>query len=188
MVQNYHLLQRGVLKNYFQESTMKSMLSNLQLITFESSFIVRTFFFIIFGLSISLFSLLNMKVFFISVGVIVLIYLIRAIFLLIIMPSAIMPKLFIAPRGLVTILLFFAIPEKLRIMAFDQGILLYVILISSIAMAFILMFFQKNDNNKQERKDDDIKFEIIKPSTNDGAGVFKDIKTPFKNTGRVSPE
>lgn len=52
------------------------------------------------------------------------------------------PLLYIAPRGLITILLFFQIQGAYRQFAqpqFDQGILLVIILVSSIIMTIALV-------------------------------------------------
>ena len=59
-------------------------------------------------------------------------------------------ELFLAPRGLVTILLFFAIPSELSLGNQFQGILLFVILISCIIMTFSLISY-KNKISKLER-------------------------------------
>ena len=71
--------------------------------------------------------------------------------------SNISPELFLAPRGLITILLFYAIPTSIikDYPEFD-GILLFVILFSCLIMTWSLM----NDKKKKERlKEED--FEII---------------------------
>ena len=49
------------------------------------------------------------------------------------------PQLWIAPRGLITVLLFYTIPVHYNIGEFDQGILLYAILITSLVMTFALI-------------------------------------------------
>jgi hypothetical protein len=49
-----------------------------------------------------------------------------------------------APRGLITILLFFSIPETLAVAEFNEGILLLVILTSSITMAVSMIRYRKN--------------------------------------------
>jgi hypothetical protein len=41
-----------------------------------------------------------------------------------------------APRGLITILLFYSIPAELQLPGFDRGLLLYVILASNLYMAW----------------------------------------------------
>ena len=51
-------------------------------------------------------------------------------------------ELFLAPRGLVTILLFFAIPSELSLGSQFQGVLLFVILISCIIMTLSLISYK----------------------------------------------
>ena len=109
------------------------------LITLETAFVVRTFFFVVFGMTINLGSLINLNVFLISLLVILILYIARFIFLKLFVRKDFIPELWIAPRGLITILLFFAIPEEYQVEAFDSGILLYVIIISSLIMTFALI-------------------------------------------------
>jgi len=109
------------------------------LITLETAFVVRTFFFVIFGMTIVLSSLVNMNVAIISILILLALYVVRFIFLKLFVKDGILPELFIAPRGLITILLFFAIPVAHQVEAFDSGILLYVILVSSLIMTFSLI-------------------------------------------------
>ena len=54
-----------------------------------------------------------------------------------------MIQLFLAPRGLVTVLLFFAIPEALSIGKEFQGVLLFVILASCLIMTWSLISYKK---------------------------------------------
>ena len=51
------------------------------------------------------------------------------------------PELFIAPRGLITILLYFSIQKSngFTIPAFDTGLLLYPVLITSLIMTIGLL-------------------------------------------------
>ncbi|MEM9548668.1 MAG: cation:proton antiporter [Bacteroidota bacterium] len=110
-----------------------------QLITSETAFVLRTFFFVVFGMAINLSSLLSFKVFMISVAVLVAIYLSRYVILKVLLKDGIMPELTLAPRGLLTILLLYSIPATLAVPGFDQGIFLYVILITSLIMTFGLI-------------------------------------------------
>lgn len=48
--------------------------------------------------------------------------------------KSILPELFLAPRGLITVLLFFAIPPVFVQESFSSGILLYTILITGVIM------------------------------------------------------
>ena len=71
------------------------------------------------------------------------IYLIRTIVLLAVAGKNIIPQLFLAPRGLITILLFFAIPENLSSTSDLEGVLLFVILLSCVVMSWALIEHKK---------------------------------------------
>lgn len=123
------------------------------LITLETAFVVRTFFFVVFGLTISLSSLFNVNVLLIALAVLAVLYIVRLLFLKIFLGDEVVPELYIAPRGLITVLLFYAIPQRVKdqviVVAegvtekigdvFDPGILLYVIIISSLIMTWALI-------------------------------------------------
>ncbi len=131
-----------VFKNYFlDESTdpIEKIEKEFHLITMETAFVVRTFFFVVFGMTINLASLVDFNVFLISAIVLAILYLVRFLFLKLFIRDSITPELWIAPRGLITILLFFAIPHDFEQEGFDSGILLYVIIISSLIMTFGLV-------------------------------------------------
>lgn len=131
-----------VFKNDFanpDEDPIEKIEKEFHLITMETAFVVRTFFFVIFGMTIDLSSLVNMDVFVISACILGILYLVRFIFLKILLKDGIIPELWIAPRGLITILLFFAIPSAYATSDFNSGVLLYVIIISSVIMTFALI-------------------------------------------------
>ena len=50
------------------------------------------------------------------------------------------PRLCIAPRGLITVLLFYAIPVEAQVATFDQGILLFFIIGTSLIMKFAMIY------------------------------------------------
>ena len=50
-----------------------------------------------------------------------------------------MPHLFIAPRGLITVLLFYAIPKEAQVATFESGILLFVIIGTSLIMTWAMI-------------------------------------------------
>jgi hypothetical protein len=68
-----------------------------------------------------------------------------------------LPELFLAPRGLLTILLFFTIPEGLIDSDVNfEGVFLYVIIICSIIMALILVNEKKKEGiDKSEDLEED---------------------------------
>lgn len=139
VLNNYKLFFRGKLTQWIHVPSLKGILHNFHLVTIETAFVVRTFFFVIFGITIELNSLLNMEVLVVSIVIIMMLFGVRAVFLWVLKQRDLTPEIFIAPRGLITILLFFAIPAAVEYEGFNSGILLYAILITSIVMALALI-------------------------------------------------
>lgn len=145
ILNNTKLFFKGRLASWVQPESVQRILHEFHLITIETAFVVRTFFFVVFGATIALASLFNIVVFLESVTILAVIFLLRWILLLALWKRPIKTELGIAPRGLITILLFFAIPEEFQIPEFDSGILLYVILVTSILMTWSLITNKKRD-------------------------------------------
>jgi cell volume regulation protein A len=158
MLNNYRVFFRGKLMRLLNKEKVESVLDDMKIITAETAFVVRTFFFIIFGWSVYLGSLLSFKVIGIGLVVLAVIYVVRALILFFFNGKDVFLELFLAPRGLVTILLFFAIPEKLSVGKDFQGILLFVILVSCLIMTWSLISYKNklseiNKSNEEEGGD-----------------------------------
>jgi len=143
MLSNRNIFFPGKLRKYLDESQMSSIFDNFKMITLESSFVVRTFFFVIFGFTIFLSSLINFEVWLVSILVLAVLYGIRFAWFRLVIRKNIYPDIWMAPRGLITILLFYSIPENLAVAEFNEGILLLVILVSSITMAVSMIRYRK---------------------------------------------
>ncbi|MEQ8625126.1 MAG: cation:proton antiporter [Vicingaceae bacterium] len=139
VLNNQKIFFRGFLKKWINPTKVKRVLEDFHLVTVESAFVVRTFFFVLFGVTITLSSLLNAEVALISLAVLAALYIIRLILVKVFIQKDIFPQVFLAPRGLITILLFFAIPDEFQNEVFDSGILLYTIIVSCIIMAVALV-------------------------------------------------
>jgi len=140
LIANMHLFFRGKLGKWLHLEKAKSIYDGLHVVTMETAFVVRTFFFVIFGITISLASLASLKVAMISGLIILSIYVIRWIILRVTIGTDLIPQLFIAPRGLITVLLFYAIDEKLQIATFEPGILLFIIIGTSLIMTGAMIY------------------------------------------------
>jgi Kef-type K+ transport system membrane component KefB len=143
ILNNYTVFFGGDFKKFIDLKKVAGVLEDMKIITAESAFVVRTFFFIIFGWSVYLGTLLNLKVVGIGLIMIVLIYLIRGVVLFVFNGKNLFPEIFLAPRGLITILLFFAIPEHLVLGKEFHGILLFVIITSCLIMTWSMISFKK---------------------------------------------
>lgn len=156
VLNNSNVFFIGPLKGLSVGEKLKSSLHELHVITLETAFVLRTFFFVVFGVTISIASLFDYRYGLLSILIVAILFLIRWLMLRIFSGKDISPQLWIAPRGLITVLLFFSIPngwvdvdgEMLNeytplydctIPFFDQGILLYTILLTSIIMTISLI-------------------------------------------------
>jgi Kef-type K+ transport system membrane component KefB len=140
MLNNNKFFFRGRLARVLHLEKMSSVTAELKLLTAESAFLIRTFFFILFGYAMNINSLVTPDVVITGSAIIGCILFARFIFLLFISRTHLIPELFIAPRGLVTVVLFSAIPAHFISPAFSDGILYFVIIVSSLIMMLGLMF------------------------------------------------
>ncbi|MEK6152068.1 cation:proton antiporter [Flavobacteriaceae bacterium 3-367] len=136
VIANMKLFFAGKLSVFLDTKKAEQIYHELHIVTLETAFVVRTFFFVIFGLTIAIASLWSISVALISLLIILSIYAIRFAVLRTFIGSDIFPQLFIAPRGLITVLLFYAIPQEAQVATFEPGILLFVIIATSLIMTW----------------------------------------------------
>ncbi|MEW6087594.1 MAG: sodium:proton antiporter [bacterium] len=122
-------------KDHFLYSNYSNDLYQLSQFSAESAFLVRTFFFSLFGFTINIKELKELAVLIYGCLILFAIYTIRFIYLKFITKTDIIPELFIAPRGLISILLYFSIPDNFKIPVVNQGLLVLIVLITSLIMA-----------------------------------------------------
>ena len=144
VLNNTDIFFRGKLSKLFDKEKMKPILHDFHILTLESAFLIRTFFFVVFGLSISVASLYDIEVAINSLAIVAILYTVRYVFLRIFARKFLFPELFIAPRGLITVLLFFVLMkhDTINIPNFDTGLLLYPILITSMIMMIALISYR----------------------------------------------
>ncbi len=126
--------------------TLKTEVSRFKEIVMEGAFLIRTLFFLLFGYLIETEEILNAETFIWAIGIVGGIFGIRLIILLI-TRLPITPLLFIAPRGLITILLFFSIAPTQMMPLVNKSLIIQVIILTSIIMMLGLMA------NKREKKE-----------------------------------
>ena len=112
ILNNIKLFFRGPLAKLVKEEEIKPVFHEFHIITLESAFVLRTFFFVMFGVSISLMSLFDWHVAMYSLVIVAILYAVRFTFLkLLLWGKSIAPELYLAPRGLITVLLFYTMVE-----------------------------------------------------------------------------
>lgn len=137
------IIVEGVPQHMFDEVE-----NNLKSITAETAFLIRTFFFMLFGYSMNVGIFSQEEVWITGSMVVLALLVIRFIFLRFIQSQKnTMPELLLMPRGLITILLFYGIPQQFKLNTFNNGILFFVILITSVLMMLGIMTAEKKGSS-----------------------------------------
>ncbi|MEO5908717.1 MAG: hypothetical protein ABIR50_09075 [Ginsengibacter sp.] len=120
----------------------------------EGAFLVRAFFFTLFGYSFETREIINVETLGPALFILIVIVLIRAITLKI-SRLPLFPLLFIAPRGLITILLFFAIPATRAIPLVNKSLVIQVIILTVVFMMIGLIATGKSEKQNQDNENSD---------------------------------
>jgi potassium/hydrogen antiporter len=99
----------------------------------EGTFLIRSLFFLLFGFQIDAGSLVDLRSLSWALGICLCIYVVRGAHLWL-MGLRLKPLLFIAPRGLVTVLLFLSIPAERALPLFGKPLVIQVVLITALVM------------------------------------------------------
>ena len=134
-VNNADLFLRGPrLQRWLHPDQLASELTQLKSLTAESAFLVRTFFFLAFGFSITLVNLISGNLLLQGLLIVAVLTGIRFLYLKYIARTDLIPELFIAPKGLISVLLFYSIPDHLHLGEISENILFMVILLTGLLM------------------------------------------------------
>jgi hypothetical protein len=143
LINNWEKIRWPRLLRHFPIPEVESLRNLLHSVTAETSFLIRTFFFLLFGFSISLGFLSEGEVIMVGSMIVLALFIIRFLYLRFFVKTNVFPETFFIPRGLITIVLFYKIPEHLKLSTFNEGILLYIILTTSIIMTIGMIFYKK---------------------------------------------
>ena len=122
----------------FDTENLNTEVQKFKNIVIEATFLIRTLFFILFGYLIETAEILNTETLVWSIGIVAGILIVRFIFLKL-TKLPITPLLYIAPRGLITILLFLAIAPSQSISFVNKSLIIQVIIITSLVMMIGIM-------------------------------------------------
>lgn len=102
-------------------------------LTTEITFLFRALFFLLFGYLIETHELLNAETLLVAILICAGIFILRYLFLRL-FRIPVVPVLFYAPRGLITILLFLSVPIQLASGVINRSLILQVILLTALVM------------------------------------------------------
>ncbi|HEY1007555.1 MAG TPA: cation:proton antiporter [Sphingobacteriaceae bacterium] len=131
---------------------LNSEVKKFREISIEAAFVVRAIFFLLFGYVIETAELLNPETLLWAVCIVAGIFLIRAVQLRAV-GLPLMPLLFIAPRGLITILLFLSIPVSLSVDIINRPLIIQIIILTGFIMMAGLIFSHKKKEAERDEPD-----------------------------------
>ncbi|HOY19837.1 MAG TPA: cation:proton antiporter [Haliscomenobacter sp.] len=141
VVNNWGGIKMPWLQRQFNIERVEPIASLLQSITGETSFLIRTVFFVIFGYSIELNMLLDPEVLKVGGAILAILLVLRFSYLRFLHRQHLLPELFYIPRGLITVLLFYRIPEMYKLEQFSEGILFFLILSTGLILMLGALFY-----------------------------------------------
>ncbi len=145
---NIEKFRRFRFMQQFHPEALRSEIDKFSKLTIEATFMVRSVFFLLFGYLMDTSQILNPGLFIWSIAIMYVIFLLRYIQLRITkMPMK--PLLLVAPRGLVTILLFLSISPPNRISLVNEPLITQIIILTSVLMMIGILV---GDKGKKERR------------------------------------
>lgn len=143
VMNNNHLFRNKFSTKVIDFQSFEHELISFKHITGEFTFIIRSFFFIMFGFYTNFIDVLNFDGLIFASLVTIAIFIMRGIFFKTVIKTPLNPLLFFAPRGLITILLFMSIPEDLLLPSVNKGLITQIIFLTILMMTFGNVFLSK---------------------------------------------
>ncbi len=130
----------------FRPEKLDKEVKKFKEITMEATFLIRALFFLLFGFLMEAKEILNPETIPWASAIVLSIILVRWLALKL-SKLSISPLLFVAPRGLITILLFLAILPEQTIPIVNKSLIIQTIILSVLVMMFGLMTIKKNETH-----------------------------------------
>jgi len=146
LMNNWKLIKLPKIRALFFNDRVNEATHLLHSITAESSFLIRTFFFLLFGFSINIQAIFASDIMLVGSIVVATLLIIRFLYLRFLVKESVYPEVFFIPRGLITVLLFYKIPASYHPEKLQGGILFFVVIITSLIMMLGMMFYKKKED------------------------------------------
>lgn len=135
MLNNPHLIRRMKFLDRLHTNHYPAELVKLKHLTAEATFLVRTFFFLVLGYTTPLAAFADQQTWIVALALVAAIFLLRLPVVALLSGRQLRPLLWAAPRGLITVLLFYSLPAGTVPEVFPPGALILVVLVSCVIMA-----------------------------------------------------
>jgi Kef-type K+ transport system membrane component KefB len=133
----------------FRLDLLNKEVSKFKELIIEATFLVRALFFLLFGYLIKTSEIINTETLGWAAIIVLILFVLRFIQLKV-SKIPLSPLLFVAPRGLITILLFLTIAPESTIDIVNKSLIIQVILLTAITMMLGLMITSKKGGKKTE--------------------------------------
>jgi hypothetical protein len=137
-------------RKYFIYPKLRYDIKQLFQLSAESAFLMRTFFFIMFGYTMDIYQLENWSVLLSGGAILLGIYLVRFLYIKFVSKTDMMPELVLIPRGLISVLLYYSLPPAMKIKGVETGLLFMVILGTSVILSLGLLVTKRQAINTQQ--------------------------------------
>lgn len=144
VLSNNQLFENTPIKKYVDFIKFRNDIKSFKIILTELTFLVRSFFFIIFGFYAKIEGLYDWHNILTSGAITAGIILLRLLFFRQVIRTRLIPLVFFSPRGLITILLFLSIPSVSRISLMNEEVITLVILFTIFVLVIGNMVSGKN--------------------------------------------
>jgi cell volume regulation protein A len=141
---NLDQLKRFKFIDRFHPEELNEEAHKFKELTIEATFLIRTLFFLLFGYLLETSEILNTETLEWSMGIVIAIFVIRTVQLKL-SKLPLKPLLFVAPRGLITILLFLSIAPAQQIGFVNKSLIIQVIVLTALIMMFGLMITNQKE-------------------------------------------
>lgn len=151
-MRNWELIKIPKLQSLLSQERAKEATHLLHSITAETSFLIRTFFFLLFGYSINLNAIASENIIILGVIIVLILFITRYLYLHFFLKESVFPEVFFIPRGLITVLLFYKIPASYHPEKLQGGILFFIVIASSLIMMMGMIFYKKKETEIVEEE------------------------------------
>ena len=151
---NANQIHFALFRKWFIYPTFQHDIRQLHQLSAESAFLMRTFFFIVFGYTMNIRELNDIPILLGAGAILLSIYIVRFFYIKLASKTDLMPELVIVPRGLINVLLYYNLPPNLRIPQVGASLLFVVVLGTSIIMSLGLLVTKRHAaSHSQEFQD-----------------------------------